>query len=187
MTFASVFQSSVFISALKSWSILVGPVPSKTTRTLSFFFTLFGALELAGEEIIHHQRRDESGDAKILLRIIVVDVEPELIAAVDEPGEKFVHPELFLIRPLAYGVHKPPPSLAQIRARFNPDRCSEKLPQIGVVEIRIGIFVELPLARVISLELDVQAIVIGSAILWRMHRWFPRQRVHQLIDVFQFL
>src|SRR5881275_2904964 len=102
MTFASVFQSSVFISALKSWSIFVGPVPSKRTRTLSFFFTLFGALELAGEEVIHHQRCDERGDAKILLRIVVVHVKPELIAAFDEPGEKFVHAELFLIRPLAH-------------------------------------------------------------------------------------
>src|SRR5437016_9155383 len=105
MTFASVFQSSVFISLLKSWSIFVGLVPSKSTRTLSFFFTLFGALELAGEEIIHHQRRDECGNAKILLRIVVVDVKSELVAAVDQPGEKFVHAELSLIRPLAHGVH----------------------------------------------------------------------------------
>src|SRR6266446_6718877 len=105
MTFASVFQSSVFISLLKSWSILVGPMPSKTTRTLSFFFTLFGALELAGEEIIHHQRRDESGDAKILLRIVIEHVEPELVAAFDEAGEQFVYPKLFLIRPLAHRVH----------------------------------------------------------------------------------
>src|SRR6266700_3377470 len=105
ITFASVFQSGVFISALKSWSIFVGLVPSKSTRTLSFFFTLFGALEPAGEEIIHHQRGDESGDAKILLRIVVKNVEPELVAAVDEPGEEFVHPELFLIRPLAHRIH----------------------------------------------------------------------------------
>src|SRR6266403_1197259 len=118
ITFASVFQSSCFISLVRSSSILVGRVPSKRTRTLSFFFTLFGALELAGEEIIHHQRRDECGDPKILLRIVVVDVEPELIAAVDEPGEKFVHPELFLIRPLAHGVHQPPSSQAQITTRF---------------------------------------------------------------------
>src|SRR6266581_3692631 len=83
---------------------------SKMTRTLSFFFTLFGTLELAGEEIIHHQRRDERGDAKILLRIVVVHVEPELIAAVDQPGEKFVHAELSLIRPLTDRVHQPPPA-----------------------------------------------------------------------------
>src|SRR6266566_1241127 len=98
MTFASVFQSGVFISALKSWSIFVGLVPSKSTRTLSFFFTLFSALELAGEEIVHHQRRNERGDAKILLRVVVVHVEPELIAAVDQPREEFVHAELLFIR-----------------------------------------------------------------------------------------
>src|ERR1700682_4515566 len=102
MTFASVFQSSVFISLLKSWSILVGQLPSKRTRTFSFFFTLFGALTLAGEEIIHHQRRDESRDAKILLRVVVEHVEPELVAAFDEPRQEFVYPELFLIRPLAH-------------------------------------------------------------------------------------
>src|SRR5207237_9219397 len=107
MTFASVFQSSVFISLLKSWSIFVGPVPSKRTRTLSFFFTLFGALELAGEEIIHHQRRDERRDAKILLRIVVVHVKLELIAAVDQPREESVHTELFLIGPLRDRVHEP--------------------------------------------------------------------------------
>src|SRR6266446_5276291 len=116
MTFASVFQSGVFISALKSWSIFVGLVPSKSTRTLSFFFTLFGALELAGEEIIHHQRGDKSGDAKILLRVVVMHVEPELVAAFYQPREEFVHSELFLIRPLAHRVHESPLPLTQIRA-----------------------------------------------------------------------
>src|SRR5438128_9776995 len=112
MTFASVFQSAVFISLLKSWSRVVGPMPSKTARTLSFLFTnkcllpsLFGALEFAGEEIIHHQRRDERAYSKILLRIVVEHVEPELVAAVDEPCEEFVYTELFLISPLADRVH----------------------------------------------------------------------------------
>src|SRR5713101_7167710 len=144
MTFASVFQSGVFISALKSWSIFVGLVPSKSTRTLSFFFTLFGALEFAGEEIIHHQRCDERRDAKILLRIVVVCAKSELIAALDEPREKSVHAEFFLIRPLGDRVHQPPPSQAQIPARFQPGRRGKELPQIGVVEIRIRLFVELP-------------------------------------------
>src|SRR5436190_9220059 len=94
--FASVFQSAVFISLLKSWLIVVGRTASKRARTLSFFFTLFGALEFAGEEIIHHQRRDERSDAKILLRIVVQHGKLELIAAVDQPREKFVYPELFL-------------------------------------------------------------------------------------------
>src|SRR6266487_822085 len=158
MTFASVFQSSVFISALKSSSILVGRAPSKRTRTLSFFFTLFGALELAGEEIIHHQRGDERGDSKILLRIVVEHMELELVAAIDQSRQEFVHPELFLIRPLANRVQQPPARPAQIRTRINPSRpCrrGEELAQIGVVKIRIGIFIEPPFARVIGPELEV--------------------------------
>src|SRR5260370_32809756 len=122
MTFASVFQSGVFISALKSWSIFVGLVPSKSTRTLSFFFTLFGALELAGEKIIHHQRRDVRGDAKILLRIVVLHPQAKLIAAIDQSGEQFVYPEFFLVCPLGHRVHQSPPALAQIAARFDPGR-----------------------------------------------------------------
>src|SRR6266404_4329074 len=122
MTFASVFQSSVFISALKSSSILVGRAPSKRTRTLSFFFTLFGALKFAGEEIIHDQRGDERTYSKILLRIVVQHVELELVAAVDQSCEEFVHPEFFLIRPLAHRVQQPPPRPAQIRACINPSR-----------------------------------------------------------------
>src|SRR6266404_2796963 len=101
MTFASVFQSLCFISLLRSSSILVGRVPSKSTSTLSFFFTLFGALELAGEEIIHHQRGDERTYSKILLPIVVKHMELELVAALDQPREEFVHPEFLLIRPLA--------------------------------------------------------------------------------------
>ena len=64
----------------------------------------FRAFEFAGEEIIHHQRRDERRDAKILLRIVVVRMEPELVAAIDEPREESVHAELFLVRPLANRV-----------------------------------------------------------------------------------
>src|SRR5213075_3290694 len=104
ITFASVCQSSVFISSLKSASIGVGLTPSNRTRTLSFFFTrfLFGAFELAGEKIIHHQRRDVGGDAEILLRIVVLHAEPELVAPVDQSGKEFVHPEFFLVRKLGY-------------------------------------------------------------------------------------
>src|SRR5438270_13150663 len=83
-TLASVFQSSVFISLLRSWSIVVGRMASKRARTLSFFFTLFGALEFAGKKIVHHQRGNESGDTKILLRVVVMDMEPEMIAPVDQ-------------------------------------------------------------------------------------------------------
>src|SRR6476660_7863284 len=40
ITSASVFHSFVFSSSLKSWSTVVGLVPSNRTRTLSLFFTL---------------------------------------------------------------------------------------------------------------------------------------------------
>src|SRR6266446_6271078 len=133
MTSASVFQSFVFSSFVKSWSSVVGLVPSKSTRTLSFFFTLFGALEFAGEKIIHHQRGNESRDAKILLRIVVVHMESQLVGAFDQSREQSIHTELFLVRPLAHRIHQPPPPLAQIRTRFNPGRRGEKLPQIGIV------------------------------------------------------
>src|SRR6185437_11828380 len=104
MTSPSVFQSFVFISLVKSWSIVVGLVPSKSTRALSFFFTLFGALEFSGKKIVHHQRGDKCRDAKILLRIIIEHVKPELVAAARQPGKELVHPELFLVRPLADGI-----------------------------------------------------------------------------------
>ena len=77
---------------------------SKRARTLSFFFTLFGAFEFAGEKIIHHQSRDKSGDAKILLRIVVMHVKPELVAAVDQSREKFVYAIFLFVSPLADGI-----------------------------------------------------------------------------------
>src|SRR5436190_9930239 len=100
MTSASVFQSFVFISLVKSWSSVVGLVPSKSTRTLSFFFTLFGALEFAGEKIIHHQRGNESRHAKILLRIIIEHMQPKLIAAMGEPCKELVYRKFLFIGPL---------------------------------------------------------------------------------------
>src|SRR5437667_7338907 len=66
-----------------------------------FHGSLFGALEFSSEKIIHHQRRDESGDAKILLRIIIEHMQPKLIAAAGEPREELVDTELFLVCPLA--------------------------------------------------------------------------------------
>src|SRR4029453_1865972 len=115
MTSASVFHSLVFSSSLKSWSTVVGLVPSNRTRTLSFFFTLghsersaaesrnpagipqafatgcfdfarhdtlFRALKFAGKKIIHHQCRDESGDTKILLWIVIQHMQSEFITPV---------------------------------------------------------------------------------------------------------
>ena len=65
------------------------------------FHGLFCAFELAGKQIIHDQRRDESGDPKVLLWIIVQHMKLELIAAVDEPRQEFVDPEFLLVCPLA--------------------------------------------------------------------------------------
>ncbi len=163
---------------------------SKSARTLSFFFIVLGALELPGEKIIHHQRRDERGDAKILLRIVVQHVEIELVATIDQSGEKFVHPEFSLVRPLADRVQKPPPPPPQISARSNAPWSrggGKELPQISVVEIGISILVKFALARVIGLELEVQTVVIGNAILRQMEWWFPCERSHQFIDVFEFV
>ncbi len=102
ITSASVFHSFVFSSSLKSWSTVVGLVPSKSTRTLSFFFTaLFGALEFAGEKIIHHQRRDESGNTKILLRIVIQHMQSKFITSAGKPREELVHGEFLFVCPLA--------------------------------------------------------------------------------------
>jgi hypothetical protein len=51
------------------------------------FLFLFGALELTGEQIIHDQGRDKRGDAKIYLRVVIVHVQPELIATLDQSGQ----------------------------------------------------------------------------------------------------
>src|SRR5262245_49030743 len=83
-TLASVFQSSVFISLLRSWSILVGRMASNRARTLSFFFTLFRALKLSGEKIIHHQRCDEGRNKKILLRVVVMYAQSKFVTALDQ-------------------------------------------------------------------------------------------------------
>src|ERR1700736_3948242 len=88
ITLASVFHSLVFSSLLRSWSTAVGRVPSDSTRTLSFFFILLGPFELPGEEIIHHQRCDKSSHPKILLRIIVQDMELEFVATIDHSAKE---------------------------------------------------------------------------------------------------
>src|SRR5204862_4998588 len=103
ITSASVFHSFVFSSSLKSWSTVVGLVPSNKTRTFSFFFTsaLFRALEFAGEKIIHHQRRDEGGDTKILLRIVIQHMQSKFITSAGKSREELVHGEFFFVCPLA--------------------------------------------------------------------------------------
>ena len=84
--------------------MVVGRMASKRARTLSFFFTLFGALEFAGEKIIHDQSGDKRGNAKILLWVVVMHVKPEVVAAVDQSREKFVYPVLLLVSPQAHGI-----------------------------------------------------------------------------------
>src|SRR6478609_3536948 len=106
---------------------------SKSARTLSFFFILFAALEFTGEEIIHHQRGNERGNAKILLRVVVQDAKIELIAAIDQPCEKLVHPKLLLVSPLTDRVQEPSSAAPQISAGSNPSRPGrrgEKLAQV---------------------------------------------------------
>src|SRR2546430_10643282 len=121
-TFASVFQSSVFISLLRSWSILVGRIASNRARTLIFFFTSFGALEFAGKKIIHHQRCNERSDPEILLRIVVQDQQIELVATIDETREQLIHPEFLFVRPLADGIQQAPPPSPQISRGGDPSR-----------------------------------------------------------------
>src|SRR5689334_22591973 len=104
MTSASVFQSFVFNSLVKSWSTVVGLVPSKSTRTLSFFFKSFGALEFPGEKIVHHQRCDKCRDTKILLRIVIEHVKPKLVARARQSGEQLIDSKLFLVCPLADSI-----------------------------------------------------------------------------------
>src|SRR5947207_7154875 len=158
-TFASVFQSSVFISLLRSWSILVGRMASNRARTFSFFFTLFGALKLAGKKVIHHQRSYISGNAKLLLWIVVIRTKAEVIATFDQPRKKLIHTVLLLVSPLADCIEQTATPRPQIRTRFYPGRRGEKLSQIGVVKPRISVFVNLSFTRVIRLELEVQTIL----------------------------
>ena len=65
---------------------------------------LFGALEFAGEKIIHHQCRDESGDTKILLRIVIQYMQSKLITSAGKPREELVHGEFLFVCPLANGI-----------------------------------------------------------------------------------
>src|SRR5437899_5277628 len=96
--------------------MVVGRIASKRARTLSFFFTLFGALEFAGEKIVHDQSRDEGRNAKILLRVVVIHVKPEVVAAVDQSRKKLIHPVLLLVSPQAHSIEQPATPETQIEA-----------------------------------------------------------------------
>ena len=54
---------------------------------------LFGALEFTGLNIIHHQCRDESGDTKILLRIVIQYMQTKFITSAGKSREELVHGE----------------------------------------------------------------------------------------------
>ena len=55
-----------------------------------------------------------------------------------------------------------PAALAEVEGglegRFGAGGAGEKLPQVAIIEIRIGILVELSLPRVVGLQLDVEEI-----------------------------
>src|SRR5205807_10464601 len=74
---------------------------SPPRHSLFPYTTLFRSLEFPGEKIIHHQRGDESGDPKILLRIVVEHVKSKFIAAAGESREKLVHRKFLFVCPLA--------------------------------------------------------------------------------------
>src|SRR5438552_5926202 len=97
-------------------------------------------------------------------------MQPKFIAAAREPCEQLVHREFLFVRPLGNGVEQSPPSPTQIGTCFNATRRGKELSQIGIVKIGICVFVELAFARVVSFELNVEAIVISGAIFWRMYR-----------------
>src|ERR1043165_4185846 len=154
----------------------------RSTRQCSWSFSAF---EFAGEKVIHHQCRDESRDAKIQLWIVIQHVQAKLITSTSEPREQLVYRKFLFVCPLGNRGEQPPPSPSQICACLDSRRRAEKLSQIGVIKIRIRIFVEFAFPRVISLQLDVETIVIPDAILRGMHRRLARKRLHELIYVFQ--
>src|SRR6266513_6437417 len=96
--------------------MVVGRMASKRARTLSFFFTLFRALELAGEKIVHHQGSDKRRHAKVLLWVVIMHVEPEMVATLDQPCKKFVYAVLLLVSPQTDGCEQPATPQAQIGA-----------------------------------------------------------------------
>src|SRR4051812_37494385 len=171
-TFASVLRSSVRNSALRSWSIVVGDLASNRARTFSFFFNLLSAFEFSREQIVHHQGGDISGNLQVQLCVVCLDVQIELIAPFNQSREQFIHAILFFVRPLTHRIHQLAPALAQVGGGLHPVRDfgsrREELLKVLVVKIWIGILIELSLARVINLELHVQAIVIRNAVLWLM-------------------
>ena len=128
---------------------------------------------------------------QIRLRVVAAQMQVELVAACDQAGEQFVDAILFFVGPLADRFHQGPPALAQEIGSLDAlgdfrSRC-EKLLQIVVVKIRVGVLDELPLPRVVRLQLHVQAVVIRDAVHGLMRGWLARDGAHQLVEIFQLL
>ena len=126
-------------------------------------------IEAAREKIIHLECRKIGGHTHRSGGIIVCDDELETAAAIDEALEQLVDAVLALVGPPANDVHERPlvaPEPGRGRRRILlRSRFGENPAQISVIEIWIRVLVELALAGVVGLEFDVQAIVLGGAVL----------------------
>src|SRR3954467_10483550 len=91
ITSASVFQSLVFNSSLKSWSTVVGLVPSNRTRTLSFFF-----MSYSQSAVIRTGAKRSRGVPQEHLEVFQRDASisldhDELLRPLEFAGEKIIH------------------------------------------------------------------------------------------------
>jgi len=65
---------------------------------------LFRAFKFSGEKIIHNQCRNESGDTKILLWIIIWNMQPKFVTSAGKSREELVHGKFLFVSPLANGI-----------------------------------------------------------------------------------
>jgi hypothetical protein len=65
---------------------------------------LFRAFKFSGEKVIHDQCRNESGDTKILLRIIIWYMQPKFVRSAGKSREELVHGKFLFVSPLANGI-----------------------------------------------------------------------------------
>src|SRR5215469_17690709 len=97
------------LRCLKAWSHASHFV-APTSLDMKKHGWSFRAFKLAGEKIIHHQRGDESGDTKILLRVVIQHMQSKFITAPGEPREELVHGEFLFVGPLGNCIQQSPPS-----------------------------------------------------------------------------
>src|SRR5436190_696776 len=95
---ASVFQSSVFSSAVRSQFKGMGAPASNSARTLSFFAMLFRTFEFSRKQIVHNQRGDVSRNLKVQSPVRF-RVQTELVAALHQAVDQLVHAIFFFVRP----------------------------------------------------------------------------------------